>query len=117
MKSAKNTKAELADEVIAAESTVQRDAISLSSAVSYAAASRSSATVTAYEADMRHFVKSGRDVPALPSTVAEYLASYAGSLSVATLRRRLVAIHQAHVEAVLSGNWLHNRGNLTLLHL
>jgi integrase len=71
---------------------------SSSLAMNYAAAAQSSATVSAYEADMRHFEGFGGTVPAPPAMVAEYLAGYAGTLSVATLRRRLVAIHRAHID-------------------
>lgn len=37
-------------------------------------------------------------IPASPEVVAEYLAKFAGVLSVATLQHRLIAIHQAHTE-------------------
>lgn len=80
------------------EASSVRIASSTSLALGYAAAAHSSATAVAYEADMRHFARFGGTVPALPSMVAAYLAAYAATLSVATLRRRLVAIHRAHVD-------------------
>ena len=47
---------------------------------------------------MRHFRQHGGTVPATPEFVAEYLASFAGVLAVATLQHRLIAIQRAHTE-------------------
>ena len=47
---------------------------------------------------MRHFFANGGSIPASPAVLAEYLASSAEKLSVATLERRLTAIHKAHLE-------------------
>lgn len=64
----------------------------------YIAAAQSSATVRAYASDIRHFQASGGTVPATPTQIVEYLAQFAGKLSIATLERRLIAIHKAHQE-------------------
>jgi hypothetical protein len=61
----------------------------------YGDAARSSATRRAYAFDMAAFTAWGGRVPALPETVASYLAASA-SLAAATLRRRLAAIADAH---------------------
>jgi integrase len=37
-------------------------------------------------------------IPATPQMVAEYLAKFAGILSVATLQHRLIALHAAHID-------------------
>lgn len=64
----------------------------------FIAASQSAATKRAYASDLRHFIANGGSVPASPAVLAEYLALSAEKLSVATLERRLTAIHKAHRE-------------------
>lgn len=66
--------------------------------VSYSAAAQSNATTRAYNADIRHFKQHGGTIPASATMVAEYLASFAGTLAVATLQHRLIAIHKAHAD-------------------
>ncbi|MDQ4626223.1 site-specific integrase [Janthinobacterium lividum] len=66
--------------------------------VSYSAAAQSNATTRAYNADIRHFKQHGGTIPASATMVAEYLASFAGTLAVATLQHRLIAIHRAHAD-------------------
>jgi integrase len=53
-------------------------------------------TKKAYQNDLAHFMAWGGSVPALPETVASYLAGHAETLSIATLQRRLVSIGKAH---------------------
>jgi integrase len=62
-------------------------------------AARSEATARSYAQAVGHFVSHGGCIPAKPKKVAEYLASFAGKLAVATLKHRLIAIHRAHVDA------------------
>lgn len=64
----------------------------------FMAASQSAATKRAYASDLRHFFANGGSIPASPAALAEYLARCAEKLSVATLERRLTAIHKAHLE-------------------
>lgn len=64
---------------------------------SFTQAARSESTRRSYAQDMRHF-KANAKFPATPEVVAEYLAKFAGVLSVATLQHRLIAIHQAHTD-------------------
>ena len=64
-------------------------------------ASKAESTVRGYRADWRDFVAwcEGHDVcplPALPETVAAYIAECAGRLKVGTIQRRLNAIAEAH---------------------
>ncbi|MGX9717095.1 site-specific integrase [Janthinobacterium lividum] len=66
--------------------------------VSYSAAAQSNATTRAYDADIRHFRQHGGAIPASAAMVAEYLARFAGTLAVATLQHRLIAIHRAHAD-------------------
>lgn len=68
------------------------------SANHYIAASQSAATKRAYATDVRHFLANGGSVPATAARLADYLAGCAASLSVATIERRLIAIHKAHLE-------------------
>ena len=68
---------------------------------SYSAAAQSSATTRSYDADIRHFKQHGGAIPATAAMVAEYLANFAGSLAVATLQHRLIAIHRAHADVGL----------------
>jgi integrase len=50
---------------------------------------------------MRHFKSWGGKIPASAQSVAEYLATFAGLLKVATLEHRLAAIRSAHQAARL----------------
>ena len=67
----------------------------------FIAASQSAATKRAYASDLKHFFAHGGSVPTSPTVLAEYLARCAEKLSVATLERRLTAIHKAHLEKSL----------------
>lgn len=67
-------------------------------AESFMAAAQSAATKRAYAGDLRHFLSHGGALPATPAMLAEYLARCAEKLSVATLERRVTAIHKAHLE-------------------
>jgi integrase len=64
---------------------------------SFTQAAQSVSTRRSYSQDMRHF-KANAKFPATPEVVAEYLAKFAGLLSIATLQHRLIAVHQAHAE-------------------
>ena len=64
----------------------------------YSAAAQSEASTRSYDAGIRHFKLHGGTVPATPTMVAEYLACMAGTLAVATLQHRLIAIHRAHTD-------------------
>lgn len=64
---------------------------------SYTQAARSASTRRSYAQDVRHFREHSK-VPATPGMVAEYLAKFAGVLSVATLQHRLIALHQEHID-------------------
>ena len=64
----------------------------------FIAASQSAATKRAYASDLKHFFANGGGIPASPAALAEYLARCAEKLSVATMERRLTAIHKAHLE-------------------
>ena len=64
----------------------------------FIAASQSAATKRAYASDLKHFFANGGSVPVSPAVLAEYLALCAEKLSVATLERRVTAIHKAHLE-------------------
>jgi integrase len=74
----------------------------------YSAAAQSNATTRSYDADIRHFKQHGGAIPAPPTMVAEYLASMAGTLAVATLQHRLIAIHRAHTDCGLPSPVMNN---------
>lgn len=61
-------------------------------------ASLSAETKRAYASDLRHFELYGGTVPTTVAKLVEYLASFAETLSAATLERRLIAIQKAHRE-------------------
>jgi site-specific recombinase XerD len=70
-------------------------------AKTYARNARSTATRRAYASDLREFerycaVNDFNPLPAEPQTVALYLSELAGRLKVSTVKRRVVAIAQAH---------------------
>jgi integrase len=79
-----------------------------STAEHYLAASQSAATKRAYASDLRHFFANGGSIPASPTILSEYVASSAENLSVATLERRLTAIHKAHLERNLESPAQHD---------
>lgn len=65
----------------------------------YMDASQASATKRAYTSDLRHFLAHGGIIPCTPKRLAKYLAESANDgLAVATLERRITAIHKAHVD-------------------
>ena len=87
------------------KSTVQDGTGSVPNAVSSAlpataehfmAAAQGRATIVAYASDVRHFLANGGTIPAKPQQVTAYLAQFAATLAVATLERRLIAIHKSH---------------------
>lgn len=62
----------------------------------YLKASKSTATLKAYKADLQHFQRWGGAMPSTEEQVADYLVAHADSLSVATLTRRLAALSVLH---------------------
>lgn len=62
----------------------------------YLIESTSEATRRGYDADVRKFLAWGGSVPASADQVALYVAENAGTLTAATLSRRLAAISKAH---------------------
>ncbi|QQE56110.1 tyrosine-type recombinase/integrase [Achromobacter xylosoxidans] len=64
----------------------------------YIDAARSAATKRAYAADLAHFLSNGGKLPATPQQLSAYLAKLAATLAVATIERRLIGIHRAHLD-------------------
>jgi site-specific recombinase XerD len=65
----------------------------------YLEAAQRENTLNSYASDIRHFeITFGGLLPATTQSVANYLAAYATTLSVSTLRRRLAALAQWHRE-------------------
>lgn len=65
----------------------------------YIDSSQSTSTKRAYSSDLRHFLAHGGVVPCKPKQLAKYLADSANNgLSVATLERRITAIHKIHID-------------------
>jgi integrase len=65
----------------------------------YMAAAQSNATKHGYANDVRHFCQHGGSIPATLEQIIAYIVEAASTLAVATLERRLIAIHKAHVDA------------------
>ena len=65
----------------------------------YTRAALAENTHRSYKADLAHFRQHGGAIPTTAIKLAEYLASFADTLAVATLQHRLIAIHRAHLEA------------------
>jgi integrase len=77
----------------------QSQKINRSTFQEYMDASQASTTKRAYASDLRHFLAHGGTVPCTPKRLAKYLAESANDgLAVATLERRITAIHKAHVD-------------------
>jgi integrase len=70
----------------------------LPTAENFMDAAQSAASKKAYASDIRQFAANGIMVPATVVQVINYLALFAGKLSVATLERRLISLHKAHLE-------------------
>ncbi|MBI4996790.1 MAG: tyrosine-type recombinase/integrase [Rhodocyclales bacterium] len=73
----------------------------------YLEAALSKATRKAYASDVQHFLSHGGSIPATPEQVMEYLAEAAQRLSVATIERRLIALHKAHTDQALQSPVMH----------
>lgn len=67
----------------------------------YTHASLAENTYRSYKSGLRHFKANGGAVPCSAIQLAEYLASHATTLAVATLQHRIIAIHRAHLDAGL----------------
>jgi integrase len=65
----------------------------------YTQAALADNTHRSYKADLAHFRAHGGTIPTTAVQLAEYLASFADTLAVATLQHRLIAVHRAHLEA------------------
>ena len=63
----------------------------------FIAAAQSKATKRAYANDVQHYLQHGGSIPSTGAMVADYLAKFAATLKVATLERRCIAIHNAHI--------------------
>lgn len=66
------------------------------------AASQAPATRLAYANDLKHFKAHGGRIPATVEQVTAYLADHYDTLAVATLERRICAIHWAHQQKGLA---------------
>jgi integrase len=65
----------------------------------YTQAALADNTHRSYKADLAHFRAHGGTIPTTAVQLAEYLASFADTLAVATLQHRLIAVHRAHLDA------------------
>ena len=70
-------------------------------------AAQCEASKCAYASDIRMFAASGITVPATAAQVIVYLAKFARNLSVATLERRLISLHQDYLENSLKSPTVH----------
>jgi integrase len=68
---------------------------------------QSEASKRAFASDIRMFAANGITVPATAAQVIEYLAKFSGELSVATLERRLISLHKAHLENSIESPTVH----------
>ncbi|MGE4340611.1 MAG: site-specific integrase [Pigmentiphaga sp.] len=59
---------------------------------------QAASTRRSYAQAVRHFEQHGGRIGGDAKVLAEYLAAFAGTLAVATLEHRLIAIHRAHIE-------------------
>lgn len=77
----------------------KNEMVKFDSVQEYMDASQASATKRAYASDLRHFLAHGGAMPCTPKRLAKYLAESANDgLAVATLERRITAIHKAHTD-------------------
>ena len=64
----------------------------------YLAAAKAASTRTEYAKDLKHYLNTGGAIPATVEQVVKYITTMAISLAVATIEKRLVSLHVAHVE-------------------
>ena len=64
----------------------------------YLLAARTKSTRTEYAKDLRYFMGAGGCIPASVDQIVNYVTTVAPTLAVATIERRLVSIHVAHVD-------------------
>lgn len=64
----------------------------------YLAATRSESTRAEYAKDLQYFIAAGGSIPATVDQVAAHITEMATSLAVATIDKRLVSLHVAHLE-------------------
>jgi integrase len=85
-------------EPLSPQSTESHTARPKLTADNYMAAAQSNATKHGYANDVRHFCQHGGSIPATLEQIIAYIVEAASTLAVATLERRLIAVHKAHVE-------------------
>lgn len=76
----------------------RRDSKLSANVLRFMSASHASNTRSAYDYDVRMFIRWGGRIPASPEMLANYLAEHADQLAVATLTRRVAAINHVHAE-------------------
>jgi integrase len=64
----------------------------------YLAATRSESTRAEYAKDLQYFIDAGGCIPATVDQIAAHVTEMAASLAVATIDKRLVSLHVAHLE-------------------
>ena len=64
----------------------------------YLAAAKAASTRAEYAKDVTYYFKTGASIPATVDQVVAYITTMATSLAVATIEKRLVSLHVAHLE-------------------
>ena len=64
----------------------------------YLLAARTKSTRAEYAKDLRYFIDAGGCIPASVDQIVNYVMAVAPKLAVATIERRLVSLHVAHVD-------------------
>ena len=64
----------------------------------YLAAAKAASTRAEYAKDLKYFIKGGGSIPATVNQVIEHITDMATWLAVATIEKRLVSLHIAHLE-------------------
>ncbi|MCX7164781.1 MAG: site-specific integrase [Rhodocyclales bacterium] len=64
----------------------------------YLAAAKAASTRAEYAKDLKYYIEDGGSFPATVNQVVAYITSMATSLAVATIEKRLVSLHVAHLE-------------------
>lgn len=64
----------------------------------YLVATRAESTRHEYAKDLRYFIDSGGSIPATVDQIVSHITQIASTLAVATIEKRLVSLHVAHLE-------------------
>lgn len=80
-------------------STLHKESAEFLTEADFLLATKAASTRAEYAKDLRYFLDAGGKLPCTVDELVEHITNMAASLAVATIEKRLVSLHIAHVEA------------------